>query len=66
MAALAADAAIDLDSVPTVESVPQFQGSTYDFASMPSLDLNLAQALDDDNDSDALGFFQALVKGFGG
>ena len=73
MAALA-HSGFDLSSVPVVDNTdddefyPAFQGSSYDFGGMPSLEMNLAAALDDDSDGDcaSIGFFQSLVKGFGG
>ena len=73
MAALAHDG-FDLSSVPVVDNTdddefyPAFQGSSYDFGGMSSLEMNLATALDDDcgDDCHNIGFFQSLVKGFGG
>ena len=73
MAALT-HADFDLSSVPVVDNTdndefyPAFQGSSYNFGGMPSLEMNLATALDDDcgDDCPNIGFFQSLVKGFGG
>ena len=72
MAAIASQHGVDLSNVPVVsqDALPGFQGSSYDFDSMPTVELNLAWALDGDSDNDEddseIGFFQSLVKGFGG
>ena len=68
---IASQHGVDLSNVPVVsqDALPGFQGSSYDFDSMPTVELNLARALDgdsDDDDDSEIGFFQSLVKGFGG